>query len=347
MIRRAVLIAMLVLTAAGICAAAEQPAPLYAVKFYDFYAESIPVRMAYRDVPATKDANGKVVLLMHGEDFSGYYWEKTIQVLASHGFRVVAPDQLGFGASSRPNIHYSFNGMAENMQRLLAYLNVSSVYVVGHSMGGIEAVRFALQYPALVKGLVLEDPLGLEDYRTFLPHIPVENEFRIELHADYDSFLDRQTTYYVKWKPEYEAYVRDAARLLDTGEFPEAAMAAALIFETIYQQPVVYELPRIAVPTLLIIGQEDHPVIGMVLAPKEKARRPMPGMPGMTEEPSTAEGHVSEAYLKQFGDYQELAKKAQQAIKDSTLIQLPGVGHIPHIEAPEKFNDALISFLSH
>jgi len=347
MLPRTTLIVILALLAGGVCAAAEAPAPLYPVKFFDFFAEEQPVRMAYRDVPATTKANGETVLLFHGEDFSGSYWEKTAQTLASNGFRVVVPDQLGFGASSRPNIHYSFHQMAENTYRLLSYLNVREVEVVGHSMGGMLAVRFTLLYPTMVRKLALEDPIGLEDYRTFLPYVPLENEVHINLHATYDTFLERHKTFYVTWKPEYEVYAKEEAQVVDTGDFPEAALSAAIAFEMIYQQPVVYELPEIQIPTLLIIGEQDQPVVGAMITLVGKPG----GMPGMgntrpqDNDTMRTAGQMPSAYTKLFGQYQALAQKAHEAIKNSRLVQIPNAGHIPHIETPDQFYQAVIPFL--
>ena len=347
MLPRTTLIVILALLAGGVCAAAEAPAPLYPVKFFDFFAEEQPVRMAYRDVPATTKANGETVLLFHGEDFSGSYWEMTAQTLASDGFHVVVPDQLGFGASSRPNIHYSFHQMAENSYRLLSYLNVREVEVVGHSMGGMLAVRFTLLYPTVVRKLVLEDPIGLEDYRTFLPYVPLENEVHINLHATYDTFLERHKTFYATWKPEYEVYAKEEAQVVDTGDFPEAALAAAIAFEMIYQQPVVYELPEIQIPTLLIIGEQDRAVVGAMITLVGKPA----GMPGMgntrpqDNDTMRTAGQMPSAYTKLFGQYQALAQKAHEAIKNSTLVQIPNAGHIPHLETPDQFNQAVIPFL--
>ncbi|MFZ3200918.1 MAG: alpha/beta hydrolase [Candidatus Acidiferrales bacterium] len=349
MLQRATLIAIIGLLAGGMCAAAEAPAPLYPVKFFDIVAEEQPVRIAYRDVPATAKANGETVLLFHGEDFSGTYWEKTAQTLAADGFHVVIPDQLGFGASSRPNIHYSFHQMAENTQRLLSYLNVREVEVVGHSMGGMLAVRFTLMYPTMVRKLVLEDPIGLEDYRTFLPYVPLENMVHINLHATHDTFLDRHKTFYVTWKPEYEAYAQEEARVVDTGDFPQAALCWSLAYEMVYQQPVVYELPRIKIPTLLIVGAQDQPVVGAVISLYPRPSD-MPGMNMGTMMPQDNDilrtaGAMPDAYAKQFGPYQALAQKAHEAIKNSTLVVIPNTGHVPHIEAPERFYQAVIPFL--
>ena len=336
----------------GMCvyAAAQPDAARYAVKFFDFYAENRPVRMAYRDVSAVGKPNGETILLLHGENFSSTYWQKTAEILAAQGFRVVIPDQLGFGASSRPDIHYSFHELSENTFRLLNYLGVREVEVVGHSMGGMLAVRFTLLHQAMVRKLILEDPIGLEDYRTFLPYVPLENEVHIELHATYDTYLARHKTFYLGWKPEYETYVREEASSLDTGEFPEAALAAALVYEMIYEQPVVYELADVHIPTLIIIGAQDRPIVGEMIMPYEKPGD-MPRMDMGTKMPKDrgtqrTAGAMPDAYQKLFGQYQALAEKTHEAIKNSMLVQIPDTGHIPHLESPAKFYQNIIPFLT-
>ena len=58
------------------------------------------VRMAYMDVPAARQPNGHTVVLLHGMNFYGEYWKGTIDVLRNEGFRVVVPDQIGFGVAN-------------------------------------------------------------------------------------------------------------------------------------------------------------------------------------------------------------------------------------------------------
>jgi len=292
----------------------------FAVEFFPVQIERQDLRMAYRDVRPTVPANGRTVLLLHGKNFSGFYWERVIGLLASRGFRVVAPDQIGFGASSRPDIHYSFHQMAANTRDLLDRLGIARVVVVGHSMGGMLATRFTLLYPGMVDKLVLEDPIGLEDYRTFVPYASVEELYKGELNATYESLLNYQKGYYTNWKPEYEQYVRDQAWVLGTGEHARDALASALTSEMVYEQPVCYEFPRIAVPTLLIIGHEDRTVPG-------KAR-------------------LSSEMKAIAGDYPKLGKKTQEMIRGSKLVEIQGAGHIPHIERPEAFDQALLAFLA-
>jgi pimeloyl-ACP methyl ester carboxylesterase len=309
-----------ILSVAAVLSGEEPPKAAYPVDFFPLQVERQDLRMAYRDVKPTSAANGRTVLLLHGKNFSGLYWERVIRLLASRGFRVVVPDQIGFGVSSRPDIHYSLHQMAADTRALLDHLGIARVVVVGHSMGGMLATRFTLLYPGMVEKLVLEDPIGLEDYRTFVPYASIEELYKTELRATYESFLSYQKTYYTSWKPEYEPNVRDQAWVLGTGEYPRAALASALTSEMVYEQPVCYEFSRIAVPTLLIIGHEDRTVPGKArLSPEMKA---------------TA------------GDYPRLAEKTRAMIRGSKVVEVPNAGHIPHIERPELFDEALLGFLA-
>jgi pimeloyl-ACP methyl ester carboxylesterase len=295
--------------------------PKYSVQFFQLQVENQDLRIAYRDVPSAGAANGKAVLLLHGKNFSGFYWEPTIEFLAQQGYRVIAPDQLGFGASSRPDIHYSFHQMAQNTKALLDHLGIRQVYVIAHSMGGMLGVRFTLLFPETVEKLVLENPLGLEDYRKLVPYISLRDQYSAELSQTYEKMRDYQKTYYPRaWKPEYEVYVQDQASVLGTGEYPRDAWSSALTYEMIYEQPVVYELGEISRPTLLIIGQDDRTVVG-------KNRLP-PNLQSVA------------------GQYPELGRKAQAAIKGSTLVEVPDCGHIPHIQKPDQFRNAVVAFFA-
>src|SRR5664279_1321584 len=109
------------------------------------------VRMAYMDVPPSAQANGRTVILFHGMNFGGFYFSGPIDVLRKEGFRVVVPDQIGFGRSSKPVIPYNFHDMALNSRRLLQSLGVSRVTVMGHSMGGMLAARFSASFPDITE----------------------------------------------------------------------------------------------------------------------------------------------------------------------------------------------------
>jgi pimeloyl-ACP methyl ester carboxylesterase len=299
----------------------QAPHAKYSVQFFQLQVENQDLRMAYRDVLPTGPSNGKAALLLHGKNFSGFYWETTIEFLAKQGYRVIAPDQLGFGASSRPDIHYSFHQMAHNTKALLNHLGIQQVDVIAHSMGGMLGVRFTLLFPETVEKLVLENPLGLEDYRKLVPPISLQQQYVEELSQTYEKMRDYQKTYYPgSWNPEYEVYVQDQASVLGTGEYPRDAWSSALTYEMIYEQPIVYEMGEISRPTLLIIGQDDRTVVG-------KNRLP----PGLQ---------------LAAGQYPELGRATHAAIKGSSLVEVPDCGHIPHIQKPEQFRNAVAKFFA-
>lgn len=291
------------------------------VKYLPLEIEGQPVRMAYMDVAPPARSNERTVVLLHGKNFYGSYWEGPIKALTSAGYRVVVPDQVGFGKSSKPDIAYSFDLLAENTMKLLDALGVDKASVVGHSMGGMLAVRIARNYPQRTAHLVLENPIGLEDYRFTVPPQPTSKIYENELNdtdpARIRAFLKR---YVVEWKPEaYERFVEVRARIALSGEYPRWAKASALTYQMIYQQPVRHEFGLIRTPTLLIIGQEDRTVVGR--------------------------NFVSEDVLRTLGQYPQLGKSAARDIPGSRLVELKSVGHIPHLEAPQVFNEAVMSFI--
>jgi pimeloyl-ACP methyl ester carboxylesterase len=291
----------------------------FAVKQLPLALEGQDLRLAYMDVAPTGAANGRTALLLHGKNFFGAYWEGPARALAAAGFRVVIPDQLGFGKSSKPALHYSFELLASTTKRLLDELGVAKVDVVGHSMGGMLAIRFALMYPQLTAHLVLENPIGLEDYREKVPYQPVEVNYRNTLGQTEESLRKFIGSYFARWSDAYEPYVQVPYRWTLSAEYPRYAMASALTYDMIYTQPVVHDLPRLRVPTLLVIGQQDRTVVGRQLVSKE--------------------------ILATLGDWPALGKKAAAAIPGAKLVPVAEAGHVSHLEAPQRFVEALLAFL--
>ena len=118
----------------------------FPISYFSLNIEGQDVQMAYMDVkPAT--SNGETVILFHGKNFNGFYWKDVIPFLVQAGYRVIVPDQVGWGKSSKPDIHYSFFLLANNNAKLLDSLLINKVTVIAHSMGGMLATRFTVMYP--------------------------------------------------------------------------------------------------------------------------------------------------------------------------------------------------------
>lgn len=274
--------------------------------------------MAYMDVRPSQ-SNGKTLLLLHGKNFNGYYWKDIIPWLVDKGYRVVAPDQVGWGRSGKPVLSYSFHWLASNTRTLLDSLKITSVIVLGHSMGGMLAARFTLMYPELVQKLILENPIGLEDYKRFVPYRAIDSIYNKERSATYEMYRKYQESYYPEWKPEYDQYVKAQAAALTDPSFDKIAWVNALTYQMIYEQPVIYELSTIKIPTLLVIGQKDRTIVGKDL--------------------------LNAAQKKMYGQYPVLGRKVNRLIKGSRLVELETTGHIPHIQSLQAFKNALLQFL--
>jgi pimeloyl-ACP methyl ester carboxylesterase len=293
----------------------------YPVQYMPLTIQKQQLRIAYMDVKPAK-ANGKTVMLLHGKNFNGAYWEQTAEALSKAGYRVVIPDQIGFGKSSKPeHLQYTFQLLAQNTKAILDTLNIKKVAVLGHSMGGMLATRFALMYPDMTEKLILANPIGLEDWKLKAPYQTVDQAYKGELQQTYEKIKKyQQGNYYGgTWKPEYDEWTELLAGWTINENYPLIAWNAALTFDMIFTQPVLYEFDKLKMPTLLIIGQRDRTALGKNLVSREVAAT--------------------------MGNYPQLGKETAKKIQNSTLVELEGVGHMPHIEAFDKFINPLLTFL--
>jgi pimeloyl-ACP methyl ester carboxylesterase len=308
------------LQALGICL--EEFEYPYPVQFLPIASDFQSLKMAYMDIPPRKELNGKTVVLFHGKAFGGYYFHNVIEALTGSGYRVVAPDQIGWGKSSKPDIHYSFQSLAGNTAALLDHLGVGKVAVLGHSTGGMTAVRFTLMHPDRVTHLVLEDPLGLADYRIGIPPQSEKTLYEHEVNWTDPTVIRAYVAgYFVHPDPKVHEPLADVlVRVTLSPEYPRWARAAALTFQMIYQQPVRHEYHLIAPRTLLIVGADDHVVpLGQYAKPADAAR---------------------------LGDFNALAEQAVRDIPRAERVVIRECGHIPHLESPDKFFAEFLPFLA-
>lgn len=293
----------------------------YEVKFYAFNSQEQSLEMGYMDVKPG-NYNGKNIVLFHGKNFNGAYWETTIDALTKEGFRVIVPDQIGFGKSTKPAYyHYTFQQLALNTKGLLEQLNVEKTAVLGHSMGGMLATRFTLMYPDMVEKFILENPIGLEDWKLKVPYKEIDWWYQNELKKSYEGIKKYQLESYYdgKWKPAYDEWVNLLAGWTLNEDYERIAWNAALTYDMIFTQPVVYEFKNIKTPTLLIIGTRDRTALGKPLVSKE-VRATM-------------------------GLYDELGEKTKERIPNARLVEIPNIGHLPHIESFDKFIEPLTELL--
>ncbi|MDY0057022.1 MAG: alpha/beta hydrolase [Methyloversatilis sp.] len=179
------------------------------VKFFPFTSQGQSLEMAYIHLPG--EAGKPVATLLHGKNFNADYWTSTARHLQKLGYGVLIPDQIGFGKSSKPvQYQYSFPTLARHTRALMAALGIERSIVVGHSMGGMLASRFALMYPQAVQRLVLVNPIGLENYLKYVEHKDTDFFHTIEQKQTAESIAKYQRDNYYdgQWNARYAALTR-------------------------------------------------------------------------------------------------------------------------------------------
>ncbi len=295
----------------------------YAVNFLPVTLEGEDLRLAYMDVAPAGAPTGRTVVLLHGRNFPSSYWEPTIKVLVEAGYRVVAPDQIGFGKSSKPAFAYSFDAMARATIALLDSLHVTRFDLVGHSMGGMLAVRLARAYGPRIDHLVLYSPIGLEDYRFYVPPVTDEELAERERALTADGYRRQLMTNYAISLPStaIEPFVQLRDEIRQSGEYPRWLKSFVASYQMIYAQPVAHEIPLIDRPTLFIMGANDHNAPGRAYAPPELRDR--------------------------MGQNAALAQSLAGRMANARVVVFDGVGHLGHLEATQRFNETLLDFLAH
>jgi pimeloyl-ACP methyl ester carboxylesterase len=200
---------------------------------------------------------GVPVLFLHGLGASMYAWRKNLAPVAAAGFRVIAFDNRGFGASDKPPAPYDNAAYARLTLALMDSLHLSDAGLVGHSMGGAIAAEVAIEYPQRVRGLVLIGSAGLGAREPLLFRVarwpvlgPALLAFRSRgltarllksTYADPGKVTDGDVDQYYApvAQPEYGRALRGALQ-----QFRFTALEG--------------RLGRIAAPTLVLWGEEDR-----------------------------------------------------------------------------------------
>jgi pimeloyl-ACP methyl ester carboxylesterase len=292
----------------------------YPVNLLPLVNDGEQLRMAYMDV-APAQPNGRVVVLLHGRNFPSSYWAPVIRTLSEAGYRVIVPDQIGFGKSSKPTGELHFDTLARNTVALLDHLQIAKADIVAHSLGGMLGVRIARAYPERVAHLLLVAPIGLEDYRLYVPPTPtekiVENEDKLTAEG-YRKQLE--TNYSLKLPPDQVTpYIDARFNIKGSAEYPRWLRAFVSSGQMIYREPVVHEIPLITEPTLFIMGADDHNAPGRPNAP--------------------------EALRPKMGQNAELAKALAAKMPDARAEVIANAGHLVFLDAPQKFDELMLAFL--
>lgn len=256
--------------------------------------------------------HGPPVLLVHGFPLDRRLWAAQVDALAED-YRVITPDLRGFGESEAPTGPYPMDLLAEDMRALLRELGIEQVILVGLSMGGYVSLAFWRLYPNVVRALVLADtraapdtPEGKQNRQDMIQRVQSEG---VEPIAEemLSNVLSNVTL------ADNTDAVQQARRMM-TGASVEGIVGALQgMMERPDSRPT---LPGIAVPTLIVVGEDD------TLTP-----------------PSEAEA-MRDAILGEGR-----GGTATRRVPEARVVRIPGAGHLSPLENPGAFNQALREFL--
>ena len=261
------------------------------------------VRMHYQEAGSVNDP---AMVLIHGFASSTLVWSKVFLELANAGFRVIAPDMLGYGYSGKPrNGQYTIAGQASVLNQLLEKLHIRRATIVGSSYGGAVAATCALDYPKRVEKLVLVGAVSnnrpLEYKLMKLFGAPVVGDVVSPL------LIGSRRLLRMRMKKVYDrhSWVLDERRVDARHQTLRAAATQRAIIRTVRRwdaERISHDAHLIKQPTLLLWGEND---IDIPLADGE--------------------------YL-------------HSEITGSRLIVFLNCGHLPHEEYPEAFTKVVSDF---
>jgi pimeloyl-ACP methyl ester carboxylesterase len=215
------------------------------------------------DVFYEDHGSGSPVVLIHGYPLSGRSWEKQTLALLGAGYRVIAYDRRGFGKSSQPTSGYDYDTFAEDLNKVMAKLDLRDAALVGFSMGGGEVARYLGKYgservkkAAIISGIppyllkTPDNPSGVDagDIRGIQDTIAKDRlAFLTGFFKNFynlDSFLGSRIS---------EEVVRDSWNVA-SGASPKATYDCPPTWLTDFRK----DLARIEVPTLVMQGDADR-----------------------------------------------------------------------------------------
>lgn len=252
--------------------------------------------MAYRQWGPSE---GAPVVLLHSLAMTGEFWSPVAELLSQAGFRSIAPDCPGHGHSS-VDAELSVASAADDIVELLDHLGVPAACVAGASMGGSLALAFAIRHPARTLALGLVDTTAwygenarpnweeraqkaLTEGLSSLVCFQTTRWFSDSFRADNPHMVERVVSTFLA--NDLEGYAA-ACRMLGACDMRSG-------------------LPRIAVPTTILVGEEDYatPIVmaeAMADAIPNAKLHVLPGLRHLTplEEPGLVAGHLRNTFME-------------------------------------------------
>ena len=205
---------------------------------------------------------GRPVVLVHGWPLSAEAWKDQVPALSGAGYRVVAYDRRGFGRSEKPDGGYDYDTLAQDLEELMASLELRDVTLVGFSMGGGEVARYVGRFgEERLRSVVFASavpPYMMKTEDNPDGPLPPEQakEMRSQLESDRDAFFEQFTRDFYSVDGELkveESQRREAVALCEQSDQQAALGCMDAFGGTDFRA----DLPKVTVPCLVVHGDGD------------------------------------------------------------------------------------------
>ena len=279
-----------------------------------YHYKSHKTRLSEGNVFFTKEGKGNTTLVfLHGLSSNSDAWYRNIESLKDN-YTCIALDLPGHGKSYKNAEEYTPTYYAKVLEEFLEKQNIKKIVLIGHSMGGQAAVRFANLHPEMVEKLILVAPAGIEEFsdsesvtiKTFTTKDAVKNTSDEQIERNYN-------LNFYKTPPEAANMIAERKAAKTASDFDMHALAIEKSVKGMLDDKVILDFPELKMPVLILFGKND------ALIPNKFLHI------GMTTE--------------------KVAEKGKNLISNSKVVMFEESGHFLQFEKPKEVNHAIAEFI--
>ena len=264
------------------------------------------------EIAFVDEGKGDVIIFIHGLGSYLPAWRKNIDSLKSD-YRCIAIDLPGYGKSSKQPHTGKMTYYAAVVKEFADKLGLKEVTLAGHSMGGQISMIAGLNYPDLVKNIILIAPAGFEKFtegqKQWFRNVMTLEGVKNTMAEDIQTNL---AVNFYNMPDDAEFMIIDRIAMRSADDFEHYCYAVVQSVNGMVDEPVIDLLPKISQPTLIIFGENDNLIPNRFLNP---------------------------------GRTKKIADIGRSKIQDSQLIMVKKAGHFVQFEKPEEVNGAIRQFL--
>lgn len=264
------------------------------------------------EIAFVDEGKGDVIIFIHGLGSYLPAWRKNIDSLKSD-YRCIAIDLPGYGKSSKLPHSGKMTYYASVVKEFADKLGLKEVTLAGHSMGGQISMIAGLNYPDLVKNIILIAPAGFEKFtegqKQWFRNVMTLEGVKNTMAEDIQTNL---AVNFYNMPDDAEFMIIDRIAMRSADDFEHYCYAVVQSVNGMVDEPVIDLLPKISQPTLIIFGENDNLIPNRFLNP---------------------------------GKTKKIAEIGKSKIPDSQLIIVKKAGHFVQFEKPEEVNGAIRQFL--